>query len=171
MIVNHQNEIRVDLRVTREFVEKLRRLLRLGQRDFNVCFVEDGAIAALNATYRGKARSTDVLSFPWTAGDGKKLKPLPGVLSGKAVLRKATRRTTGRHSADIASSEFSNFLGDIVISTETARRNAKADGHSLAREIRWLILHGALHLLGYDHENDGGMMTALELKLRAQLRT
>ena len=65
--------------------------------------------------------------------------------------------------------EKSNFLGEVVISVETARRNAAAEGHSTLNEIRWLILHGLLHLLGYDHERDDGEMTALELKLREQL--
>ena len=62
-----------------------------------------------------------------------------------------------------------DFLGDIVISVETARRNARGEGHATLMEIRWLILHGVLHLLGYDHEVDDGEMTALELRLREQL--
>ena len=68
-----------------------------------------------------------------------------------------------------AASEFAGFLGDVVISVETARRNARREGHSTANEIRWLILHGVLHLLGYDHETDRGEMTALEISLRARL--
>ncbi len=56
-----------------------------------------------------------------------------------------------------------NFLGDAVISVETARRNAAAEGHSTLNEIRWLMLHGVVHLLGYDHERDKGEMIALEL--------
>jgi probable rRNA maturation factor len=65
--------------------------------------------------------------------------------------------------------EFEGFWGDVVISAETARRNARREGHSTESEIRWLILHGFLHLLGYDHEQDGGIMAALELSLRARL--
>jgi probable rRNA maturation factor len=57
-----------------------------------------------------------------------------------------------------------------VISAETARRNARAATHSTAREIRWLILHGVLHLLGYDHETDRGEMAAFELALRERLK-
>jgi probable rRNA maturation factor len=171
MIVNRQNEIRLDLGATRKFVERLRKRLGLGRREFNVCFVADQSMAALNSVYRGKAGSTDVLSFPWTAEGSGQCRPLPRIIPGTTILKKAEPKKNGRRSADVARDEFSNFLGDIVISTETARRNAKLEGHSLAREIRWLILHGALHLLGYDHENDGGVMTALELKLRAQLRT
>ena len=62
--------------------------------------------------------------------------------------------------------EFGHFLGDIMISVDTARRNARREGHSTLDEIRWLILHGALHLLGYDHARDNGEMLRLELSLR-----
>lgn len=58
------------------------------------------------------------------------------------------------------------YLGDIAIAPETARRYAKKSGRSLASELRVLILHGVLHLLGYDHETDRGQMNRLESKLR-----
>jgi probable rRNA maturation factor len=57
-------------------------------------------------------------------------------------------------------------LGDIVISVDQARRQAADEKHSLATEVRYLILHGVLHALGYDHETDNGEMNALELKVR-----
>jgi probable rRNA maturation factor len=65
--------------------------------------------------------------------------------------------------------EFKYFLGDIVISVDSAKRNARKAGHSTLNEIRWLILHGLLHLLGYNHEGDRGEMTRLELALRRRL--
>jgi probable rRNA maturation factor len=60
-------------------------------------------------------------------------------------------------------------LGDIIISTEQARRQASDEHHSLATEVRYLILHGILHALGYDHETDEGEMNALETKVRARV--
>jgi probable rRNA maturation factor len=57
-------------------------------------------------------------------------------------------------------------LGDIVISIDQARRQAAEEQHSLAIEIRYLILHGILHALGYDHATDNGEMNALEVKVR-----
>jgi probable rRNA maturation factor len=57
-------------------------------------------------------------------------------------------------------------LGDIVISIDQARRQATDQRHSLATEVRYLILHGILHALGYDHETDEGEMNALEVKVR-----
>jgi probable rRNA maturation factor len=61
------------------------------------------------------------------------------------------------------------FLGDIAISVETARRNARHYRRSLDRELRILILHGILHLMGYDHETDRGQMNQLEGRLRRRL--
>ncbi len=61
------------------------------------------------------------------------------------------------------------FLGEIVISLESARRQARELGHGEVRELEELVLHGVLHLLGYDHEADGGAMNALELELREEL--
>jgi ssRNA-specific RNase YbeY (16S rRNA maturation enzyme) len=80
-----------------------------------------------------------------------------GVVSGRK----------GRHGR--WEDEFAGFLGDIAISTETAHRNAALAGRSTVHEIRRLILHGLLHLLGYDHETDHGEMDRLELSLRGRL--
>jgi len=60
-------------------------------------------------------------------------------------------------------------LGDVVISIDQARRQATDQKHSLATEVRYLILHGVLHALGYDHETDDGQMNALELKVREKV--
>jgi probable rRNA maturation factor len=57
-------------------------------------------------------------------------------------------------------------LGDIVISVDQARRQASDEKHSVATEVRYLLLHGVLHALGYDHETDKGEMNELELKVR-----
>jgi probable rRNA maturation factor len=63
-----------------------------------------------------------------------------------------------------------NNLGDVAISIDTAASQAKANGLSLENEIAQLILHGLLHLSGYDHETDDGEMNRLELRLRRQLK-
>ena len=69
---------------------------------------------------------------------------------------------------DLLKGAGSVWLGDVVIAMGTARRQARAAGHGLADELRLLALHGLLHLLGYDHERDGGAMARLESRLRRQ---
>ena len=144
MILNRQKAVAVDLPAARACARRLSRLLRLGKREFNVGIVDDREIRRLNSTFRGKPRATDVLSFPWSQG-----------------------AEGGKRSA--VGSEFKGFLGDIVISTPAARHNARAEGHSTRIEICRLILHGVLHLLGYDHETDQGEMSALEQSLRRRM--
>jgi rRNA maturation RNase YbeY len=61
------------------------------------------------------------------------------------------------------------YLGDIVISAPTARRQARRYRHSLTEEIQLLMLHGLLHLMGYDHERDRGQMSRREHALRRRL--
>jgi len=61
------------------------------------------------------------------------------------------------------------LLGEIVVSLETARRQAAELNHSESRELHELVLHGVLHLLGHDHTTDSGEMDALEIELRGEL--
>src|ERR1700693_1507638 len=134
MILNRQKDVSLDLRAARDFVGQLRKHLRLGRLDFNVCLVGDFEIARMNATYRGKARPTDVLSFPWQVNRKSATLIPPGArpassrVQDRETPRAAARATRGTRR--IPSSELANFLGDIVISAETARRNARAAGHS-----------------------------------------
>jgi probable rRNA maturation factor len=60
-------------------------------------------------------------------------------------------------------------LGDIVISLDQAKRQAAEQRHSLATEVRYLVLHGILHALGHDHETDNGEMNALEVQVRGKV--
>ena len=149
MILNRQNKAKVDLRAAAALARRLAKILGIEGRGFNVCFVDDEQIRALNGAYRNKAKATDVLSFPWKPGAA-----LAEQISG---------------TASDPDGEFKGFLGDVVISVETAGRNAEAEGHPPDTEISWLILHGVLHLIGMDHETDGGEMVALEHGLRSRL--
>jgi len=102
------------------------------------------------------------------------------LLTGDAALRALNRRFRRKNKpTDVLSfpaAAFKNakpaqrIAGDLAISVETARRQAEARGHSLATEIKILILHGLLHLAGYDHEADSGQMNRRERHLRARLR-
>jgi probable rRNA maturation factor len=108
--------------------------------EVSVAFVSDTRMRVLNRAHRGQHYATDVLSFP--AGEA-------GFL-GDSVIAAAKAA----------------FLGDIVIAAGVARRQALAAGHPFGVEARVLALHGLLHLLGYDHETDGGAMSRLEARLR-----
>ena len=93
--------------------------------EVSVSFVSNSEIKNLNKIYRNKDAVTDVLSFPLTSEDGKvELNPETGAVQ----------------------------LGDVVISLETAVKQAQNFGHSLEREVGFLTVHSMLHLLGYDHE-------------------
>jgi probable rRNA maturation factor len=79
---------------------------------------------------------------------------------------RAKDRTTDVLSFPGGRSPEGVHLGDVVVSVPQAARQAAAGEHSIARELRLLALHGALHCLGYDHETDDGEMSRLERRLR-----
>ena len=103
------------------------------------------------------------------------------VLAGDATLRRLNRDFRGKDlTTDVLSfpagaeelPDGTRPLGEIVISVAQAARQAEILGHSLARELRVLAIHGYLHLLGYDHEVDDGTMMRLQARLsRALLPT
>ncbi len=96
------------------------------------------------------------------------------VLSGDRLLRRLNRDYRGQdRPTDVLSFPGPGGeagLGDIVISVETARRNARGLGRTLLQELDVLALHGFLHLLGHDHETDDGAMERLERRLRRSLQ-
>jgi probable rRNA maturation factor len=95
------------------------------------------------------------------------------VLTGDRAVRTLNARYRGNDKAtDVLSFPGpggSEGLGDIVISVETAARNARGLGRTLPQELDVLALHGFLHCLGYDHETDNGTMDRLEGRLRRKL--
>ncbi|PZN05801.1 MAG: rRNA maturation RNase YbeY [Bacillota bacterium] len=108
-------------------------------------FVDDAAIRQLNRRYRGKDAPTDVLSFP-------QLEP-----AEIQRLKAGARGSGGAGAGDEPAPEPEPVpLGDVVISLERAAIQAQAYGHSLDREVGYLLAHGVLHLLGYDHPDAEG---------------
>ena len=98
------------------------------------------------------------------------------LLTTDAAIRNLNRRFRGKNKpTDVLSFPVENLIqspekGDLAISVETALKQSMEQDHSLAIEIKILILHGLLHLAGYDHESDSGQMQRRERTLRAQLR-
>lgn len=95
--------------------------------EVSLAIVDDAYIRDLNLKFRNKDSATDVLSFPMEE-EGE--------------------------DDPFAELEEENILGDIIISLETAERQAVEYGHSFLREMAFLTTHGMLHLLGYDHETE-----------------
>jgi probable rRNA maturation factor len=162
MILNRQRTVRVARPPLEQFLARVREQLKLNGADLTVCLVSDAAIARMNETFRHKKGPTDVLSFPsGEPGAARRRSARPRARSSRSLSRRslATRR----------SPPAAAFLGDIAISPATARRNAKKFRRTLPGELQILILHGVLHLLGYDHETDDGQMTRVENRLRRKL--
>jgi probable rRNA maturation factor len=108
-----------------------------GDTEVSITFVDDEAITDLNRDHRGLHKPTDVLSFSQL--EGEELAPVP---EGEPLL-----------------------LGDIVISLERCLAQAMDYGHSFERELGFLVAHGMLHILGYDHqtpEDEAAMMAKTE---------
>ncbi|HEX7176082.1 MAG TPA: rRNA maturation RNase YbeY [Pyrinomonadaceae bacterium] len=141
----------------------------------------DGVVEIVN-----RQRKLPVDGERWRAFTAKALKVAPAAGAGVTVafisdraMRELNRRWRGkRGTTDVLSfpAEQDAFekseglsLGDVVISVEQAARQAGEHGLSFDGEVAQLILHGLLHLCGYDHETDRGQMNALELRLRRRL--
>jgi probable rRNA maturation factor len=101
--------------------------------EVSISFVGDEEMRSLNNEYRGIDKETDVLSFPMVEFMGEELEE--------------EDENTEYIDEEIA-------LGDIVISMRSVREQAEDYGHSINRELAFLLVHGMLHLLGYDHEDE-----------------
>jgi len=92
------------------------------------------------------------------------------LITGNARVRELNRRFRRKNKPTDVLSFPRAEGGDIAISFDIARENAKHFGHNSIDELKVLVLHGMLHLAGYDHERDNGRMAAREARLRAQLK-
>ena len=118
-----------------------------GRRTFTCLFTNDAELRGLNRRFRGKNKATDVLTFP---------------AASESRLKAGCGQDCPPHS--------SGSLGDIAVSLDHARAQARDFGHRVGDELRILMLHGVLHLLGMDHEADSGEMARAEAAWRKELR-
>ena len=118
-----------------------------GAVEVSLLFADDAAVAELNGAYRGRQGPTNVLSFPNMEQADPNMEQ-PGAPAGQPRL-----------------------LGDIVLARQTVLREAGAQGKSPAAHTSHLLVHGLLHLLGYDHESEpeAAEMEALETAILAEL--
>ena len=107
------------------------------------------------------------------------LRDLVNVLvTNNSELRSLNRQFLGKDkptdvlsfpASPTAHAKSKRFAGEVAISADIARQNAARFGHSVADEVKILVLHGILHLAGFDHERDNGEMARKEMRLRRQL--
>lgn len=128
-----------------------------------IALVGDRRMRALNRNFRGVDHPTDVLSFPAFA-EATVGRPA-GFAKASAGRPAAFAKASASRCAPTPRSA-SMCLGDIAIATGVAARQARAARHPLGTELRVLALHGLLHLLGFDHETDDGLMARTEATLR-----
>ncbi len=137
---NLQRAKKLNLPTIRRDLARALRLLGLSRAELSVLFVNSERMRRLNAHYRGIDRPTDVLSFPL----------LDRVRDGRGLLPHA----------------ISLPLGDIVICVPKAFSQAKKYGVSVRQEVLRLLIHGLLHLVGYDHEISPYRKQTMEKKER-----
>lgn len=147
MIINLENDqqkLELSAQVLERLQEGLQAVARLNElpeeSEVDVTIVDDEEIHALNREYRGMDKPTDVLSF--ALDEDCEYEDEPELIGGPEE----------------------HLFGDIIISAETALRQAEEYGHGLEREMTYLAVHGMFHLLGYDHmtEEDKAEMRAKE---------
>lgn len=147
---NDQDKLRISEELKKLLTAGLNVVARLHklpvQTEVDITIVDDAEIHTLNRDYRNVDRSTDVLSFALDEESEEE----PELVGGPEE----------------------HLLGDIIISAETAARQAEEFGHGLEREIVYLAVHGLLHLLGYDHMNDAdkAVMRAKEEEALREIR-
>src|ERR1700691_1013544 len=151
------------MRALKPDANALLRILELGRCELSIAIIGDRSIRRLNLGWRGKDQATDVLSFPQ--------------LEARAASRlqraaRAPARSQAKNGAASATSGPPIALGDIAISIDTAARQARPLGEPIAARVRTLLIHGMLHLIGYDHDRSPAAarrMFASERELVARL--
>jgi len=137
LIDNRQEEIKVDEALEAFVVQVVEKVLAYEQCEeafeVSISFVNNQEMRSLNKEYRNIDKETDVLSFPLVEFIEEKL-------------------NTEDEDAEYIEEEIA--LGDIVISMEKAVEQSEEYGHSFKRELAFLLVHGMLHLLGYDHDEE-----------------
>lgn len=139
LVWNNNQEV---VKITDELIGTLEKLLekaaemeKITDGEVALTFVTDQEIHELNKEYRGIDRPTDVLSFAMNESIDEELDIIYDLGENEAI-------------------DLPEILGDIIISVETAIAQSKEYGHSIDREIGFLFVHGFLHLLGYDHQDE-----------------
>lgn len=139
-VVNRQRLYKLERAQIKRLGQALLARIERANCTATITFIRDQEMRELNRVYRNIDRPTDVLAFAYH-----------------------------ERMSDNEPDCNPDFLGDVIISVETADRYASEQSVEFATEINWLVIHGLLHLAGYDHETDKGEMRRLERRLRKEL--
>jgi rRNA maturation RNase YbeY len=137
--------------------------------ELSLDLVGDRRMRRLNQEYRGRDLPTDVLAFPMR--EARRVVASVACRVGRDRRRPLDARDATDAMTRRASSVAPMMLGDVVISLHTAARHAAADGHAVDHELATLLIHGILHLVGYDHERGEREARRMRRKERAILRS
>ncbi|MCG8615239.1 MAG: rRNA maturation RNase YbeY [Desulfobacterales bacterium] len=138
ILIDNRHEERLPTPPLEQKTEQILNALGCDAHEISIVIMDDPGVRELNATYRGKDKATNVLSFPMQEGEFSDITP--------------------------------GLLGDVVISLETAAREADQAGISLEERMSQLLIHGILHLLGFDHEKGESDAHRMEEKSLELLR-
>jgi probable rRNA maturation factor len=128
-----EDNIRINKKEINRIVKNFVKLFKIPKNNYlSIAFVSPAAIRKMNKQYRGIDKVTDILSFSATS--------LPLIRGARGV------KTRKQFLTD------QNFLGEIIICYQQARRQAKENDHTITAEINQLLAHGLVHLMGYDHK-------------------
>ena len=141
-IRNRQRTYPLDVAQVRAWTEQILTMQRCGPLEVSILFVNDLAIRRLNRDYRHRDRPTNVLAFAMRDGEEERHQATPGP----------------------------EHLGDVVISLATTAREAAAYGRRPDEHLLVLLIHGLLHLLGYDHERSDAERRRMERRERRLFR-
>jgi rRNA maturation RNase YbeY len=163
LLQNQQRAVPVDCVRLERTASAILASARTGEAELSLVLVSDRRMRALNRRYRKTDRTTDVLAFPQLERCSPKSSQLrtPQALASGHSWKSQHRRLPALPPA---------LLGDVVISAPTAKRQAADHGHGLDEEMSRLLVHGVLHLLGYDHERGRREAARMARKERAILR-
>lgn len=153
---NEQDEVTIP----EEWIHRLRLILhkaaeseQVADGEVALTFMNDAAIHELNKQYRGIDRPTDVLSFAMLEPGEEEMEIFFDTAESDTAAEQSDEES-GEPVDTEQSAPLANLLGDIVISASRAKEQSEKYGHSLEREIGFLFIHGFLHLIGYDHQDE-----------------
>lgn len=154
--------VAIDVAAVAALVDVVLEAERAAGAEVGVTFVGERRMRDLNREHRGRDEVTDVLAFPLEDAEKGEGEARPGAGGGGG-----DRSTTAAAGED---GEPPRLLGDVVVCARQALRQARAAGLPPSVELAVLLVHGTLHLLGYDHEVDAGAMALRQTELLESVR-